>query len=286
MKNYNERTLQKEVKYTGIGIHTGQPVTMRFCPQKEGSGLFFRRMDLPGRPTVPVSLSCAKEFARSTTLVAGEARVNTVEHVLAALYTCGISNLEIQLDNGEPPIGNGSSDVFMEMIEEAAILEQAPLREMIVIDQPVYYSENEIQLVALPYDGYRISYTLHYPNSPYLRTQFFSIDVTPDTFKKEVASCRTFVLYEEIAPLLDQGLIRGASLDNAVVIQGETVLSKNGLFFRDEMARHKVLDIIGDLALLEKPICGHIIAVRSGHATNHKLACEIEKVYLREGVKK
>jgi UDP-3-O-[3-hydroxymyristoyl] N-acetylglucosamine deacetylase len=266
------RTLKQPASFSGIGIHTGQLVTMRFCPAAEGSGIVFKRTDLPGQPTVPATVEYVCDTARSTTIGIGPVKIHTVEHVLAAVSSYQIHNLTIELDNIEPPVGNGSSDVFVQMIEKAGILEQEGIFPIANLQEPVSLSEGDIHLVALPHDHFRISYTLSYPETTALKAQFRSFAIDSDTFKKEIAPCRTFSLYKEVAYLMDRGLIKGGSLDNAVVIDGDVVFSKDGLFFEDEMVRHKILDMIGDLSLVGFPFHAHIIAIRSGHATNCALA--------------
>jgi len=263
-----QRTLKHESTYSGIGLHTGEGVTMRFVPAKEGTGVIFKRVDLPGQPVIPATVEYVCANARNTTLGIADIRIHTVEHVLAALRAYHIDNLCIEIDNIEPPVGNGSSDVFVSMIEKAEIVEQEGYVPIVKLRNPVYWSEGEIHMVAIPCDSYRISYTLNYPNTRLLKSQYFSIDITSDSFKKEISQCRTFSLYEEVSILMDRGLIKGASLENAVVIKDDTILSKGGLFFPDEMVRHKILDVIGDLFLVGYDFQAHIIAIRSGHASN------------------
>lgn len=267
-----QRTLKKDTTFSGIGIHTGEVVTMKFCPAKEGTGIVFKRIDLPEQPIIPATVEYVCDTSRSTTIGIGKVRVHTVEHVLAALAAYKIDNLIIELNNIEPPVGNGSSDVFLDMIESVGIEEQKATHPIVKIDQPVYWSEGDIHLVALPHDGYRISYTLHYPDASLLSAQYHTLDVTPESFKTEISPCRTFSRYEEVAMLMDRGLIRGGSLDNAVIIQDDVAFSKGGLFFPNEMARHKILDMIGDLSLVGFEFHAHIIAVRSGHGANYALA--------------
>ncbi len=267
-----QKTLKNEVSFSGIGIHTGVGVKMRFCPAKEKSGISFKRIDLPGMPLIPATVEYVCDTARSTTLGIGNVRIHTVEHVLAALAAFQIDNLVIELDNIEPPVGNGSSDIFVEMIEEAGVIDQESTVPIVRLDQPVYWSDGHIHLAAIPHEGYRISYTLNYPESPVLRAQFHSIQITKETFKKEIAPCRTFSLYGEVSQLMDLGLIKGGSLDNAVIIKDEAVFSKNGLFFPDEMARHKILDMIGDFSLVGFDFHAHIMAIRSGHTSNFAFA--------------
>jgi UDP-3-O-[3-hydroxymyristoyl] N-acetylglucosamine deacetylase len=270
-----QRTLKREAVFSGIGIHTGQLVDMAFKPAGEGNGLVFKRVDLPGKPVIPATVEYVCDTSRSTTIGIGNVRIHTVEHVLAALAAYHIDNLIIELNAIEPPVGNGSSDVFVEMIEEAGIREQEAKVPVVKIHQPLAWSEGDIHLVAIPYDGYRISYTLHYPETPAIKCQYQSFVINSHTFKSEIAPCRTFSLYKEVSFLMDRGLIKGGSLDNAVIIKDDAIFSKNGLFYPDEMVRHKILDMIGDFSLLGFPIEAHIIAVRAGHASNYAFAKKI-----------
>lgn len=267
-----QQTLKDCASFSGIGIHTGKEVGLRFCPAKEGTGIIFKRIDLPGQPIIPATVEYVQDTSRSTTIGIKDIRIHTVEHVLAAVKAYKIDNLCIEITNIEPPVGNGSSDVFVEMIEKVGVREQEHSLPIVKIQHPVYWSEGDIQLIALPYAGYRISYTLSYPHSPFLRSQFHSVFIDEENFKNEIASCRTFSLSKEISFLIDQGFIKGGSLDNAVVITDDAILSKGGLFFPDEMARHKILDLIGDLSLIGFDFYAHIIAIRSGHASNFAFA--------------
>lgn len=268
----NQRTLKDEVSFSGIGIHTGKQVKMRFCPAKEGSGITFCRTDLQGTPVIPATVEYVLDTSRSTTIGIKNICIHTVEHVLAALRAYSIDNLRIEIEGIEPPVANGSSDTFVEMIEKSGIQEQEQTLPIVKINSPIYWTEGDIHIVALPYDGYRISYTLNYPESAALRSQFFSHVVTPQGFKEEIAPCRTFALYKEISALMDKGLIKGGSLSNAVIIKDDAILSKGGLFFPDEMVRHKILDMIGDLSLVGIDFYAHIIAIRAGHASNYAFA--------------
>lgn len=270
-----QRTLKEKVSFSGIGLHTGREVTMTFCPAKESTGIVFERTDLPGRPTIPATIEYVQDTARSTTIGIGSVRVHTIEHVMAALRAFDIDNLLIEVSSAEPPVGNGSSDSFVEMIEQSGALEQSSFLPILALQKPIYWSNDEIHIVALPSEEYRISYTLHYPNSPALRSQYFSSLINEGNFKKEIASCRTFALYNEVAYLMDRGLIKGGSLENAVVIKDDAIFSKEGLKFPDEMARHKVLDLVGDLALVGFPFLCHVIAIRSGHTSNVAFAKEL-----------
>lgn len=279
-----QRTICKPVSFSGIGIHTGAQVSMTFLPADENTGILFRRIDLPTKPIIPANIDYVCDTSRSTTLGLQDVRVHTVEHVLAALRAYEIDNCIIEVSNVEPPVGNGSSDVFIQMIEDAGIQEQSAHTPIVKLTSPVYYADKDIQIVAIPYDGYRISYTLSYPAQKALKSQFQSFDINMQTFKKEIASCRTFSLYEEVATLMDRGLIRGGSLDNAVIIKDDVIFSKGGLFFQDEMCRHKILDMVGDLSLVGFNINAHIIAIRAGHASNFAFAKQLFKTITQESL--
>ncbi len=268
-KSRRQRTLRGAVEYAGIGLHTGQTVRLRFCPAEPNTGVSFVRTDLPERPVVPAYIDQVGPTARSTTIGSGPSAIHTVEHVLAAVAGMGIDNLLIEISGIEPPVGDGSSSVFVDLIDQAGIVEQNAEVSIRTLTQPLYWSEGDIHIVALPHDCLRVSYTLNYPDTYALRSQYVTLQVTPESFKQELSSCRSFGLYSEIEPLIDRGLIKGCSLANSVVVKDEVIFSKDGLRFPDEMARHKVLDLIGDVSLVGFPFHAHIIAIRSGH-TSHK----------------
>lgn len=268
-----QRTLGRAVAYAGIGLHTGALVQMRLLPAEAGVGVVIRRMDLPGLPTLPVHITAVGETSdRCTAVGEGRLRVYTVEHLMAALYANQIDNVYVELSSIEPPIANGSSDVFVDMLRDAGAVEQELLRPTLELHQPLYWSSGDTHIVALPHPHYRISYTVSYPACPVLRAQYRSCAIDAATFNRELAPCRTFCHYDEINALMDRGLIKGGSLDNAVIVKGEAVLSKNGLFFPDEMVRHKILDMVGDLALVGCDLQMHLIAIRASHAANCKMA--------------
>lgn len=272
MRTRKQKTLQKSIEFSGVGIHTGQEVMIRFVPQEAGRGLFFKRVDLPSQPIIPATIEYVFDTSRSTNLALNDVRIYTVEHVLAALRAYEIDNLCIELSSLEPPGGNGSSDVFVDMIEKATVVEQAQDLPIVQLKNPVYHTEGDVHIVAIPCDEYRLSYTLHYPQSKALGSQFYSLALTQEAFKQEISPCRTFVLYEEISNLIDRGLIKGGSLDNAVVIKEDAAISKNGLFFPNEMCRHKILDMVGDLSLIGIHYTAHIMGIRSGHPANFAFA--------------
>ncbi len=280
-----QKTIKQAVSFSGIGIHTGTQANLRFCPAKENTGILFKRVDLPGHPIVPAAVSYVQNTDQSTTIGIKNVKIHTVEHVLAAVCAYQLTNLIIEVSSFETPIGNGGAEAFVKMIEEVGIQDQDSSSPIVKLQQAVYWSEGDIHLVALPHDEYKISYTLSYPDSVYLRSQFHSISVTSESFKKELAPCRTFILYRELSSLIDRGLIKGGSLDNGVIIKDDVILSKGGLFFPDEMVRHKVLDMIGDLSLIGFDLHAHIIAIRSGHASNIAFAKKLLHSIKREGEK-
>lgn len=271
----SQRTLKKEIAFSGIGLHTGKEVLLRLLPSQDNSGIVFQRVDLPGKPFIPASVEYVQDTSRSTKIGIGEASVQTIEHLLAAIYACQVDNVCIQVNEGEPPIADGSAQPFIELIEKTGVVEQKSLITKISLQKPVFVSHKEAHLVALPSHEFRISYTLHYPKSSVIGSQYLSLEISEDSFKKELALSRTFALYEEISILMERGLIRGGSLENGVVIKDNAVFSKDGLRYPNEMVRHKILDLVGDLALVGFSFNAHIIAIRSGHAANVALGKEI-----------
>jgi UDP-3-O-[3-hydroxymyristoyl] N-acetylglucosamine deacetylase len=270
-----QKTLKRESSLSGIGLHTGGSVKIRFCPAGEDTGIVFRRTDIKGNPEIPATVDYVQDTSRSTNIGIGDVRVHTIEHVLAAVRSYEIDNLIIEVFGSEPPVGDGSSAAFLEMIEASGIQNQEAEKRTVSLKNPVYFSDGHVHMVAIPAADYHISYTLHYPEAEAIKSQYFSTPVTKKTFKEEIGSCRTFSLYEEISFLIDRGLIKGGSLDNAVVIKDDVILSKEGLRFPDEMVRHKVLDLIGDLSLVGVTFNAHIIAIRSGHKSNVAFAKKI-----------
>jgi len=277
-----QNTIGGPVSFSGIGIHTGKVVSIRFLPADCGTGVVFKRTDLPSQPEIPAALEYVCDTSRSTTIGIADVRIHTVEHVLAAVRACQIDNLLIEISSIEPPVGNGSSDVFIDMIQQAGKVRQDGTTPIVYLNQPVYWSEGDIHVVAIPYEGYRISYTLNYPESKVLKSQYQSLEISEETFIKELSQCRTFSEYEEVEMLMKRGLIKGGSLDNAVIIKGEAIFSKGGLFFDDEMVRHKILDMVGDLSLVGFDFRAHVIAVRSGHYSNVAFAKHLYEKLTRE----
>ncbi len=277
-----QRTLAKSVSFSGIGLFTGEKVNVTFLPSIENSGIVFQRSDLPNKPVLPAKVEHVRSTPRCTIIGNEVFSIQTVEHVLAALKAYGIDNLIIELDGPEIPSFDGSAAPFVELIEKAGVTSQSLPKEIYCLSAPVFWSKGEVHLVALPSDEFRISYTLHYPHSEFLKSQFYTLAINGENFKKEIAPARTFALYEEIVSLIEKGGIKGGSLENSVVIKGGSILNPEGVRFEEEMARHKILDLIGDLSLVGRNFLAHIIAIRSGHFSNTSFAKELENSMITE----
>lgn len=271
-----QTTISNKVSCSGIGLHTGNKTTICFKPADENAGIKFIRKDLPGTPVVKADISGVVDTARGTSLGKSDIKVHTVEHVLAAAAGLGIDNMLIELSSNEPPVVDGSALPFVEALERAGIVQQKVPKKFFEVKEPVWVSENGSSLVALPSKDFRISFTIGY-NHPVLNSQFASVIITPESFKGEIASARTFCFLEEVEMLQKEGLIKGGSLENAVVI-GDEALLNDKLRFENEFVMHKILDLIGDLYLLGQPLKAHVIAIKSGHSLNIELVKRLKKM--------
>jgi UDP-3-O-[3-hydroxymyristoyl] N-acetylglucosamine deacetylase/3-hydroxyacyl-[acyl-carrier-protein] dehydratase len=269
----HQRTLKNPVEYTGVGLHTGEEVTVRFLPAEPNVGLRFRVRQGDEWVEIPATIDSVPDdqpFHRNTTLRAGGVQIHTVEHVLAALFGLSIDNAWIELDASEPPEPeDGSCQAFVDRILKVGIAEQGVPAVYYEVQRPVQWSQGKIGITAIPYDGFRLSFTIQYDNEV-IGTQYASYDIDPDVFAREIAPSRTFALKREINHLQAMGLIKGGTLRNALVVDENKILNEEGLRFPDEFVRHKILDLLGDLALLGMPIKGHVISLKSGHETNVK----------------
>jgi UDP-3-O-[3-hydroxymyristoyl] N-acetylglucosamine deacetylase/3-hydroxyacyl-[acyl-carrier-protein] dehydratase len=269
----NQQTLNGPASFAGIGLHSGNRVSMTILPAPANSGIRFRRVDLDGKPEIEARVENVSETNRSTTLAKGNIRVHTVEHVLAALAGYGIDNAIVELDANEPPIGDGSSREFCRVIQAAGIAAQPEKRTPFTPSEPIEMQLGETTMTLFPDEKFKITCTSSDKKGRF--TQFYSTEINPETWERELAHARTFCFFEEIEFLFKNGLIKGGSLENAVVIRDDAVLTTEPLRYREEFVRHKMLDIVGDLSLIGRPICGHVIAVRPGHAGNVELARKI-----------
>ena len=304
--NVKQRTIKADITVSGVGLHTGKPVNMRFKAAPENHGYKFKRVDIEGTPVVDADVDNVTDTSRGTTISQNGASVSTVEHVLAALVGLEIDNILIELDGPEVPIMDGSAIQFIEAFEQVGIKEQEADREYYDIPYNIMYSEPErrVEMVAMPLDDYRFTCMIDY-NSPVLGSQHAAI-TTISEFKKEIASCRTFCFLHELETLLKNDLIKGGDLNNAIVVVDKNVsedelkhlaklfnredinVAKEGILnnielrHQNEPARHKLLDMIGDLALVGVPLRGHIMAARPGHAANVAFAKKIKAQIKKE----
>ena len=307
-----QRTIKKPVSISGIGLHTGVSTTMTFRPAPVNSGIRFKRVDMPDGPEIPALVDFVVEVARGTTLRIGEAKVHTVEHVLAACVGLQIDNVIIELDNIEPPIIDGSAKPFADLLVSAGFEVQDAPKDYLIIDQTVRYTDEKkgTDIVALPTDDYRLTVMIDYQN-PALGSQHTGLFDLEKEFLTEFASSRTFCFLHEVESLHDQGLIKGGNLDNAIVIidqdltdhqvkqitsrlgiKESLIMGKNGILnnkelrFKNEPARHKLLDMMGDLALIGVPFKAQILAARPGHASNVEFARKVRKLYQQKALVK
>ncbi|MEI6178863.1 MAG: bifunctional UDP-3-O-[3-hydroxymyristoyl] N-acetylglucosamine deacetylase/3-hydroxyacyl-ACP dehydratase [Verrucomicrobiota bacterium] len=275
-----QHTLAGPATLEGTSLHTGEKVTLTIKPAPEGHGFRFRRIDLPDQPFIKADVEKVQTVERATTLAEGSVKVHTVEHVISALTGMGVDNALVEMDANEPPIGDGSSLPFVEMIKTAGVIPQSVPRKVWEIREPIHQETADGSIITIvPSRTFKVSVTNVGPDGRF--TQYFSTEVNPQTYEKEICAARTFVYYEDVKPLLEKGLIKGGSLESAVVIRGNEIMSKEPMRFTNEFARHKALDIIGDLMLSGVRILGHVIAVKPGHGPNTKMAATLKSEYLR-----
>ena len=269
-----QHTIAKEVAYSGIGLHSGKDVFMTLKPAAANTGVTFVRTDLPGQPEIRALAENVSSTVKATTLSENGAEVFTVEHLMAAISLSGVDNIRIEMSSPEPPVTDGSAKVFCELIEEAGLVEQEAERRVYAVDKAFSVYDGDRYIAVLPYDGYRISFT-SINKHPMLGTQYFDVLLDKESFKKEIMPARTVAFTYE----LEMGLGLGGSLENVVVFDEEKILSEPR--FENELIRHKILDVIGDLFLLG-PIKAHVIAVKTGHAFNSQIAKQIQAYRTKE----
>ena len=273
-----QRTLASNASLEGTSLHTGEKVTLTMKPAPPNHGIVFRRIDLEDMPFIPASVDNVQQVERATTLAVGSVKVHTVEHVISALAGMGIDNALIEMDANEPPIGDGSAAPYVKCIKEAGSVEQDQLANVFEVREPIHFeNENGSIISIVPSKDFRVSCT-HAADGGKM-TQYYSAPITPEIYEREIAPARTFVFYEDVQPLLEKGLIKGGSLENAVVIRDEEILSKEPLRFDEEFARHKILDVIGDLMLSGKKFMGHVICIKPGHSPNTQVARLLKKAF-------
>jgi UDP-3-O-[3-hydroxymyristoyl] N-acetylglucosamine deacetylase/3-hydroxyacyl-[acyl-carrier-protein] dehydratase len=275
-----QHTLARSASITGVALHSGEKVKLTLHPAPPDHGIRFRRADLPDQPVLDASVRNVKSGERATFLAEGSMKVQTCEHVLSALAGLGVDNAIVEMDASEPPIADGSALPYVELIRNAGVEKQEATRRVFEVREPVHVeTKSGSLLTVVPFNGFKVSCTQAGPGGRF--TQFFSTEITPEIYAAEIAPSRTFVYYEDVAPLMEKGLIRGGSLETALVIKGDAVMGKEPLRFADEFVRHKILDIVGDLALLGVRLRGHVIAVKPGHAANGELCKALAREHAR-----
>lgn len=301
----NQRTIEREVSLEGVGLHTGVKTHMTFKPAPPGTGYYFERSDLEGTPRIKADIEHVIDISRGTTIAQGDVKVHTVEHVLSALAGLSIDNCIVTLDNIEPPVIDGSSKPFVDALLKAGLKEQEEPKKYLEINKTLIYHNEEqgIDLVIVPSDEFRITYMVDYRN-PALGTQYTSMYSLEEEYVTEFSSARTFAFLSEVEQLKEAGLIKGASLETGLLIvdreidngeldhlkdlfkvEGEVKAGTTGIFddrplrFYNEPVRHKVVDLVGDFALLGLPIKGHVMAARAGHASHVEMVRKMRKIY-------
>lgn len=263
-----QKTIGKEISFTGISLHTGSLSTVVFKPAPVNSGIKFVRIDLPDKPVIETNCDNVLGVIRGTTLGKKNVSIHTAEHLLATFCGLGIDNLTIELNANEPPVADGSALPFVQILERAGVVEQEKERNYFTLPSPVRYSQDQVELIAFPSEELKITCVIDYRH-PLLKSQYASFTITPEIFKREIAPARTFCFDYEIESLKKKGIAKGGSLDNTVVIGMDRIHNKEkSLRFADEFVRHKILDLIGDLSLLGKPLKAEIVAIRCGHSHN------------------
>ncbi len=307
-----QRTISNKVSLSGVGLHTGCESTITFLPAPENHGIVFRRTDVGGKPEIPALADYVVDVSRGTTLGIGEVKVHTVEHVLAALAGLEIDNVMVELDAQEPPVGDGSAKPFVDALLNAGFTVQDAPKDYLIIDQTVEYlnEKKDVQMVALPLDDFRVTIMIDYKN-PALGSQHTGLFSLEDEFVNEFSTARTFCFLKEVEMLRENGLIKGGNLENAIVIvddemdpvelrklakklgvNGSIMLGSTGILndrtlrYKNEPARHKLLDLLGDLALVGAPMKAQILAARPGHPHNVEFAKKIRKLYQQKKIVK
>lgn len=272
--SFFQRTIKRPISCDGVGLHSGAKVTLRIMPAVVDSGISFVRVDLPGKPSVPARAEFVVSTVLATTLGRDDCRVGTVEHLLSALSGVGIDNARVEIDGPEVPIMDGSAAPFAALVAEAGIRIQDNTKSFLIIRKPVTVSEGDKHATLAPSKRLRIDCTIDFKH-PLISDQHYALEFTDRTYAKEIASARTFGFLKDVEQLQANGLARGGSLGNAIVVDEFSILNPEGLRFPDEFVRHKLLDTLGDLALMGRPVVGHLTVYKSGHALNHRLVTKV-----------
>ena len=271
-----QRTIQNEVSTVGVGLHTGEKVKIILCPAPEGHGVVFQRDDITGQPKISVNPKAVTETKLCSTLGTKDFSIATVEHLMSALSATGVDNILVKLDGSEIPIMDGSAISFIHLIKSAVIIEQTKEKEFVVINDVIEIVDGDKFARFEPYKGFLVDFTIDFPHPAFkLNDSQVSIDFFKDSYIDEISRARTFGFMQEVEYLRSNGLARGGSLENAIVLDEYKILNEDGLRYKDEFVRHKILDAIGDLYILGRPIIGKFIAHKSGHELNNRLLREL-----------
>ena len=265
-----QNTIRKKVQCSGVGLHTGRQINLTLHPADANTGIRFVRSDIAGKNLVPAFMNRVIDTRMATTVSEGVTSVATTEHLLAAINALAVDNLTIELDGPEVPIMDGSSAPFVDLLLEAGLKQQKSYRRLVKITREVSFREGDKHISIYPYDGFKVTAEIFF-NHDSIKRQVYSVTVTPQKFIHEISRARTFGFLEDVKKLQENGLALGASLENAVGMDANGVLNKNGLRYSNEFVRHKIVDIIGDITLLGCPVLGHIVAYKSGHGQHLKL---------------
>ncbi|MFH0810361.1 MAG: UDP-3-O-acyl-N-acetylglucosamine deacetylase [Pseudomonadota bacterium] len=272
--SFYQRTVAQPVSCVGIGLHSGKRITLTIKPASPSTGIVFVRADLPGRPEIRAAVENVVDTRLATTIGRDGARVSTVEHLMAALAGMGIDNAQIDVDGAEIPIMDGSAAPFIFLLKSVGTRVQHAAKRFIVIRKPLALREGDKSLAIYPAREFKISCSIDFDH-PLLREQHYSLSFSDSVFEREISRARTFGFLHEVEAMQKRGFALGGSLDNAVVVDRFRILNEDGLRYRDEFVRHKILDLVGDAALLGRPVIGHFIADKSGHALNNTFLREL-----------
>ena len=269
-----QNTIRKKVHCCGVGLHSGKEIRMTLNPAEANTGIRFVRSDIAGKNLVPAYMNRVVDTTMATTISEGNASIATTEHLLAAINGLSIDNILIEVDGPEIPIMDGSSSPFVDLLLEAGSRQQKSYRRLVKITQEISFRDGDRHISILPYDGFKVTAEINF-NHDSIKRQVYSVSVSAKKFIEEISKARTWGFLEDVKKLQQNGLALGASLDNAVGMDENGVLNKEGLRYNNEFVRHKIVDIIGDMALLGCPVLGHIVAYKSGHSQHLKLMEEI-----------
>lgn len=269
-----QRTIREKVKVNGIGLHTGKPAGLTFCPAPADTGIHFVRRDLENHPSLKVHVDNVISTNNATTLGNTYFSVSTVEHCLSAMSALRVDNLVIELDGPEIPIVDGSAKPYLDALLKVGLIDQDEPRRYAYVKQPIYFGDDHKHAYVAPYNGLRITCTIDFPH-PTVGKQVYDVDVNVHTFESDIAGARTFGFMKDVEYLHSKGLALGGSLENAIVVNESGVMNPEGLRFEDEFVRHKVLDALGDLTTLGYPLLGHLVLYKAGHDVMNKLIKKI-----------